>query len=231
MGPFPALKRCEDALAPSQGPRKIILGNPKVPIDVIPTMRYIWLVLSEEGPLLEAVLQWTERELAGPGPRNGRRPGGQVERREAQRLPWARAVPCRARWVRYSRLKGARWCPGASRRSIPSLGFARDWQTSDASRRENAEAWLFESVDQKFTTRRHEFSVVPANGSGYCRPDDRLRRGPITPGVACCKRHLTQCRNDTKRRMGPRLRGDDAVFVARLPATKSPGHRPGLFET
>src|ERR1700712_4623555 len=23
--------------------------------------------------------------------------------------------------------------------------------------------------------------VVPANGSGYCRPDDRLRRGPITP--------------------------------------------------
>jgi hypothetical protein len=34
--------------------------------------------------------------------------------------------------------------PGASHRSIPSLGFARDWQTSDALRRENAKVWLFE---------------------------------------------------------------------------------------
>src|SRR4051812_5709218 len=34
--------------------------------------------------------------------------------------------------------------PGASRRSIALARFARDWQTSDASRRENAEAWLFE---------------------------------------------------------------------------------------
>jgi hypothetical protein len=24
--------------------------------------------------------------------------------------------------------------------------------------------------------------VVPANGAGYCRPDDRLRRGPIPSG-------------------------------------------------
>src|SRR4051812_49602725 len=38
---------------------------------------------------------------------------------------------------------------GASRRSIALAHFARDWQTSDALRRENAEAWLFEIVDQK----------------------------------------------------------------------------------
>jgi hypothetical protein len=75
-----------------------------------------------------------------------------VERREALRPTslGARGSPCRARWVRYSRLKGARWCPGASRRSTPSLGFARDWQTSDASRRENKKPWLFEIRIQKF---------------------------------------------------------------------------------
>src|SRR6201982_3235543 len=58
---------------------------------------------------LEATLQRTERKLAGPG-----RPGtvdrlvAKVERREAQRPTslGARGSPCRARWVRYSRLQG-----------------------------------------------------------------------------------------------------------------------------
>src|ERR1700742_2784460 len=36
---------------PSLGRRKIILGNLKIPIDLIPTMRYILLVLSDKGPL------------------------------------------------------------------------------------------------------------------------------------------------------------------------------------
>jgi hypothetical protein len=49
-----------------RGRRKIICGNPKIPIDAIPTMRYIWLVLSDEGALLEAILQrqsesWPDR--------------------------------------------------------------------------------------------------------------------------------------------------------------------------
>jgi hypothetical protein len=38
----------------------------------------------------------------------------------------------------------------------PLARFARDWQTSDALRRENVAAWLFESVDQNFgTTSQH----------------------------------------------------------------------------
>ncbi|MEA2950905.1 MAG: hypothetical protein QOJ96_425 [Alphaproteobacteria bacterium] len=36
----------------------------------------------------------------------------------------------------------------------PLARFARDWQTSDALRRENAKVWLFESMDQKFKTKR-----------------------------------------------------------------------------
>jgi hypothetical protein len=36
----------------------------------------------------------------------------------------------------------------------PRAGSARDWQTSDALRRENVEVWLFEIVDQKIEARR-----------------------------------------------------------------------------
>jgi hypothetical protein len=36
----------------------------------------------------------------------------------------------------------------------PLAQFARDWQTSDALRRENAEVWLFESSKGKFEARR-----------------------------------------------------------------------------
>jgi hypothetical protein len=32
--------------------------------------------------------------------------------------------------------------------------FARDWQTSDALRRENAKVWLFESMKSEFEARR-----------------------------------------------------------------------------
>jgi hypothetical protein len=71
-----------------------------------------------------------------------------VERREAPRLRhWARAagvISC-ARRGRCSVLRVPRKHPGASRRSIASRGWRGNWQTSDASRRENAEAWLFES--------------------------------------------------------------------------------------
>src|SRR4051812_37710249 len=79
-----------------------------------------------------------------------------VERREAPRptsLGARGSLAARGGYVNPAS-KGTRWCPGASRRSTPSLGFARDWQTSDALRRENARPWLFESVDQKFATRR-----------------------------------------------------------------------------
>jgi hypothetical protein len=67
-----------------------------------------------------------------------------VERWEALRLALGARGCLAARGGFTTCLKGAGWCPGASHRSIPSRGFARDWQTSDALRRENAEVWLFE---------------------------------------------------------------------------------------
>src|SRR5438270_1570873 len=104
------------------------------------------------GRFLEATLRRIERELAGPG-----RPGtvdglvaGGALGGAAPSLGRARCLAARGGYVNPAS-KGAHWCPGASHRSIPSLGFARDWQTSDALRRENAEAWLFETVDRKLS--------------------------------------------------------------------------------
>jgi hypothetical protein len=69
-------------------------------------------------------------------PRNGRRPGGRWSAgRRSACLGRARCLAARGGYVNPAS-KGTRWCPGASRRSIPSLGFARDRQTSDALRRE-----------------------------------------------------------------------------------------------
>jgi hypothetical protein len=51
----------------------------------------------------------------------------------------------RARWVGNPASKGCvAHTPGASRRSTPSRLSRGTWQTSDALRRENAQAWLFE---------------------------------------------------------------------------------------
>jgi hypothetical protein len=66
-----------------------------------------------------------------------------VERWEALRLALGAhgALPCEVGSPPASRVP--RKHPGASHRSIPSR-FARDWQTSDALRRENEKPWLFE---------------------------------------------------------------------------------------
>jgi hypothetical protein len=96
------------------------------------------------GRFLEAILRRIERKLAGPG-----RPGtvdglvvGGALGGAAPSLGRAR-LPCRARWVHHP----PQGCPLVPWR-LPSLHplarFARDWQTSDAMRRENAEVWLFE---------------------------------------------------------------------------------------
>jgi hypothetical protein len=97
-------------------------------------------VVSDERRFLEALLIWPDRLVA------------KVERREALRPTslgahgW-RYQPCEAE--RLLRLRGVPLAhPGASRRSTSLARFARDWQTSDALRRENAEVWLFESVDR-----------------------------------------------------------------------------------
>jgi hypothetical protein len=52
-------------------------------------------------------------------------------------------LPCRARWVHH--LPQGCLASILAPPTAPSLAwFARDWQTSDALRRENAEVWLFE---------------------------------------------------------------------------------------
>ena len=98
------------------------------------------------GRFLEAILQRTERKLAGPG-----RPGtvdrlvAKVERREVPRPTSLGARGALPREV--GTLIPPQGCPLVPWR-LPPLHplarFARDWQTSDALRRENAEAWLFE---------------------------------------------------------------------------------------
>src|SRR3954471_12062001 len=81
-------------------------------------------VLFDEGALSgKRSLKRTERELAGPG-RPGTADGlvAKVERREAQRptsLGARGALAARGGYVTPAS-KGTRWCPGASRRSIPS---------------------------------------------------------------------------------------------------------------
>src|SRR4051794_31731941 len=82
------------------------------------------------GRFPEAILQRTERELAGPG-RPGRptrlvakggAPGG-----AAPYVTGRARSPCRARWVGNPASKGATSLrPGASRRSIALARFARD---------------------------------------------------------------------------------------------------------
>src|SRR3954470_4221530 len=91
------------------------------------TFTYPAGVLFDRGRFLEAVLDRTERKLAGPG-----RPGtvdglaAKVERREALRPTSLGARGWRHQLRKAGpllRLKGARWCPGASRRSTPRFSL------------------------------------------------------------------------------------------------------------
>src|SRR6195256_4024523 len=102
-------------------------------------------VLSGEGRLLEAILQRTERKLAGPG-----RPGtvdglvaGGALGGAAPYLGRARCLAARGGSINPAS-KGASQASWRLPPLHPLARFARDWQTSDALRRENAEAWLFE---------------------------------------------------------------------------------------
>ena len=68
----------------------------------------------------------------------------------------------------------------------PLARFARDWQTSDALRRENAKAWLFESLDQNlkrgpFLTSPRSFAgrgrrAAPGEGPGTALPNKKTYR-------------------------------------------------------
>ncbi len=154
-----------------------------------------------------------------------------VERREALRPTslGARGSPCRARWVRYSRLRGARWYPGASRRSTPSLGFARDSQTSDPSRRENKKPWLFEIRNTDHVSRARCGILHAASQNrdpGFFEP--RASWAPALQRTA--PQVLRAALRPGNGYTSPRLRGDDAVVGDSLTscAQKKPELAPGL---
>ena len=117
----------------------------RIPYPRPPNLAYPARVLSGEGPLSRSDPSLDRARAGRTGaPRNGRRPGGRWSAGRRCALPWARAVsPCRARWAHHPPPRvpvGALAPPTA-----PSLArFARDWQTSDALRRENERVWLFE---------------------------------------------------------------------------------------
>src|SRR6201999_308871 len=102
------------------------------------------------GRFLEEILQRTERELAGPG-----RPGtvdglvaGGALGGAAPSLGRARCLAARGGYVK----PASKGCLTQHPWRLPPLHrlarFARNWQTSDALRRENIEAWLFESMNR-----------------------------------------------------------------------------------
>src|SRR4051812_26111898 len=105
------------------------------------------------GRFLEAIFQRTERKLTGPGrPGTADRLVAKVERREVPRptsLGARGALPREVgTLIPPPRVPVGALAPPAA--PSPRAVIARDWQTSDALRRENEEVWLFESVDQKF---------------------------------------------------------------------------------
>ena len=113
--------------------------------------------LSRSDPLSGQSESWPDR---GPGTVDSLVVGGALGG-AAPSLGRAR-WPCRARWVHRPASKGClRNIPGASHRSIPSRRSARDWQTSDALRRENAEAWLFEIRIRKLRKARGNLRRCP----------------------------------------------------------------------
>jgi hypothetical protein len=96
------------------------------------------------GRFLEAILQRTERKLAGPGAPERSMAWWPVERWEALRL----ALGARGALPReVGTLIPPQGCPLVPWR-LPTLHrlarFAGDWQNSDALRRENAKVRLFE---------------------------------------------------------------------------------------
>ena len=109
---------------------------------------------------LEAILQRTERELAEPG-----RPGtvdglvaGGALGGAAPSLGRARCLAVRGGFT--TCLKGARLVPWRLPPLHPLARFARDRQTSDALRRENAEVWLFEILKRICARRRNILRVI-----------------------------------------------------------------------
>src|SRR3954447_14568756 len=142
-------------------------------------------VLFDGGRFLEAILL-SDRARAGRTGAPGRstRLVTKVERREAQRPTslGARGWRYQLREVGtlFPPLRVPRKHSGASRRSITLAQFARDCEASDATRRENAEAWLFETwIKVPFPGRAAAFFTL-------------LRRAGIVPSTVLCTARALQ---------------------------------------
>jgi len=102
------------------------------------------------GSFLEAIFQRAERKLAGPGPDQSTA-WWPVERREALRLALGARGCLAARGGSVNPASGVlRHCTLAPPAApSPRADCARDGQTSDALRRENAGVWLCENLNRK----------------------------------------------------------------------------------
>src|ERR1700704_5707200 len=146
-----------------------------MPIHVLKTCLILLGSCPMRGRFLEAILQRTERKLAGPGAPGRSTAWWPVERWEALRLALGArgALPREVGSPPASRV--SHW---ASWR-LPPLHrlarFARDWQTSDALRRENAKAWLFENL-------KHRPRVPDAVRHSSCRSAEP---GPCQTPALC----------------------------------------------
>jgi hypothetical protein len=171
-GPGSAAHRSASATrCAASGERKPITCRSRtcecIPIPVLTTSLILLVSCPMRGRFPEAILQRTERKLAGPG-----RPGtvdglvaGGALGGAAPSLGRAR-LPCRARWV-HPPPQGCPLVPWRLPPLHPLARFARDWQTSDALRRENVEAWLFESTGQKLRKAPTHTPRRPANAGTH----------------------------------------------------------------
>src|SRR6201991_4808035 len=119
----------------------------RIPYPRPPNLPYPARVLSDEGPLSRSDPSLDRAKAGRTGaPRNGRQAGGQGGA-PGGAAPYvtgrARCLAARGGYVNPAS-RGARLVPRRLPPLHPLVRFARDWQTSDALRRENAKVWLFE---------------------------------------------------------------------------------------
>jgi hypothetical protein len=113
-------------------------------------------VLSAEGRFLEAIFNGQSESWPDRGaPERSTRLVAKVERREALRPTSLGAHGWRYQLCEAKRLLRLKGCAACTSWRLPPLHplarFARDWQSSDALRRENTDAWLFEILKKNLS--------------------------------------------------------------------------------
>jgi hypothetical protein len=147
-----------------------------IPIPVPKTSLILLVSCPVRGRFLEAILQRTERKLAGPG-----RPGtvdglvaGGALGGAAPSLGRARCLAARGGYVNPAS-KGAHWCPGASHRSIPSRGSRGTGKTRTqcAARTQNLGCLKFELGVMSVSAQHSQLSSPGLTGRPRADSTDR----------------------------------------------------------